>query len=118
MTPSVGGSTPWCSASAALIRPATPAVAFVWPIIDLTEPMATLCAGAPASANTLVSACTSAPSPATVPVPCASTSPTVAGEKPAWAYARRSARIWPSGRGAVRLRSRPSLALPMPRITA
>ena len=85
VTPMVGGSTRWCSASAALTSPATPAVAFVWPIIDLTEPIATLCASAPASAYTRVSAWTSAPSPATVPVPCASTRPTVAGENPAWA---------------------------------
>ena len=40
------------------------------------------------------------------------------GENPAWAYARRRARIWPSGRGAVMLRSRPSLEPPTPRMTA
>ena len=36
----VGGSTLWCSASAALIRPAAPAAALVWPICDLTLPEA------------------------------------------------------------------------------
>jgi hypothetical protein len=63
-----------------LISPATPAVAFVWPIIDFTEPIAVEPGSAPASRYTRESACTSAPSPATVPVPWASTRPTVCGE--------------------------------------
>ncbi len=90
----------------------------MWPIIDLTDPTAHHWRSSPCSANTAESASISAPSPATVPVPWASTSPTVVGEQRACAYARRSARICPSGRGAVRLRSRPSLAAPTPRITA
>ena len=36
----VGGSTPWWTASAALIRPAAPAAGIAWPIIDFTEPSA------------------------------------------------------------------------------
>ena len=36
----VGGRTLWCSASAALISPAAPAAALVWPICDLTDPRA------------------------------------------------------------------------------
>ena len=76
-TPSVGGSTRWCSASATLISPATPAVALVWPIIDLTEPIAQLLARRRRLAEEGASApATSAWSPATVPVPWASISPT------------------------------------------
>ena len=36
----VGGSTLWYRASAALMSPAAPAAAFVWPICDFTEPIA------------------------------------------------------------------------------
>jgi hypothetical protein len=93
VTPIVGGSTRWCSASAAFVSPATPAVAFVCPIIDLTDPIAHDWRPAPSCANSVDSAWTSAPSPATVPVPCASTSSTVAGEIRACAYALRKARI-------------------------
>ncbi len=42
-TPVVGGSTRWCTANVALIRPATPAAAFVWPMLALIEP-STACA--------------------------------------------------------------------------
>src|SRR3989442_12512582 len=80
-----GGRPLWYSARAPFPPPATPAVHLVWPIIDLTEPMAHDCRGAPAASNTRLSVVTSAWSPATVPVPCASISPTVAGEKPALA---------------------------------
>ena len=48
----------------------------------------------------------------------ATTSPTRAGESRAWAYARWSARSWPSARGAVSPLSRPSLDAPTPLMTA
>ena len=73
----VGGSTPWCTASAALIRPAMPAAGMVWPIIDFTEPMTASCpCAAPNTSATVVS---SAASPAGVAVPCASSSPMESG---------------------------------------
>ena len=34
----LGGIAPWCSASATLISPATPAAPSVWPMLVLTEP--------------------------------------------------------------------------------
>jgi len=111
---SVGGSSPWWTASAALIRPATPAAGIVWPIIDFTEPIPT---GGP-SPNTCASVRSSASSPVGVPVPCASISPTVAGSRPAASHARASASAWPATRGFIRLDSLPSLATPVPRMTA
>ncbi len=49
---SVGGWTPVCSASAALISPARPAAHLVCPICDFTEPSAQPPGAAPASVNT------------------------------------------------------------------
>src|SRR5581483_5321116 len=114
----VAGRTPACRAQAALITPASPAAHLVWPIWDFTEPIAQFPGVAPLSVNTAVSVASSARSPTTVPVPCASISPTSAGEIPAIAYARSSARRWPAGRGAVRPSERPSLDPPIPLITA
>jgi hypothetical protein len=114
---SVGKSTPWWIASAALMSPATPAAGIVWPIIDLTEP-STARRPSPAGPNTCASVASSAPSPAGVPVPCASTRPTVAGSSRAASHARRSASTCPSIAGVMRLAERPSLDTPVPRITA
>ena len=76
----VGGSTRWCSASTALISPAAPAAAFVWPIWDLTVPSAHHPpSGRPVSPKTCPRDLNSAASPARVAVPCASTSSTVSG---------------------------------------
>ena len=80
LTLSVGGRTPWKSASDALMSPARPAAHLVWPICDFTDPSAHDPGVAPRSPNTSVSAVSSVRSPTTVPVPCASTSPTSAGE--------------------------------------
>ncbi len=80
----VGGRTPWYSASAHLISPAMPAAHLVWPICDFTEPSTQAPAVAPARPNTSVSVASSVRSPTTVPVPWASTSPTSAGDTPAW----------------------------------
>jgi hypothetical protein len=114
---SVGGRTPVCRASAALITPAIPAAHLVCPICDFTEPSTALPGRAPDSVNSLVSVSSSVRSPTTVPVPCASIMPTSRGDTPAPAYARSSARRWPSARGAVRPSARPSLAPPRPLIT-
>ena len=84
----VGGSALWWSASTAFTRPAAPAAAFVWPICDFTEPSAHHWprASAPSTAPKIArSPPNSAASPAIVPVPCASTSSTVSGPKPACA---------------------------------
>ncbi len=96
----VGGSTLWCRAMASLIIPAAPAAALVWPICDFTLPTAAYALASVASARTEVSAFSSVASPTAVPVPCASNSSTLAGEQSASSYARRSATIWPSARGA------------------
>ena len=115
---SVGGSTRRCSASAALTRPATPAVHLVCPICDLIDPSAMLPAAAPAPPKKPLSVSSSVRSPTTVPVPCASTSPTEDGGTPALRYARASVRCCPCARGAVRPRLLPSLPPPTALITA
>ena len=85
-TPIVGGSTRWCSASAALTMPgdAGRRLGVADHRLDRADG-APLPAASECSAKTVLSALISAPSPATVPVPCASTRPTVAGEKRACA---------------------------------
>ncbi len=113
---SVGGSTPWCAASAALMSPAAPAAGMAWPIIDFTVPRPARSPSAGPKKRRRVSS--SAASPAGVPVPCASTSPTLRGSSPAACQARSSASTWPSTRGFMRLASRPSEATPVPRMTA
>jgi hypothetical protein len=115
---SVGGLIPWCRARVVLMSPARPAAHLVCPIWDFTEPMAQLPGAAPASVNTSVSVASSVRSPTTVPVPCASMRPICAGDTPALRKARVRAARWPSGRGAVSPRARPSLALPTPSMTA
>ena len=72
----VGGRTPWWTARAALIRPATPAAGMAWPIIDFTEPSAARAAVAGRRRRPGASVSSSAASPAGVAVPWASTSPT------------------------------------------
>nr|WP_037908411.1 hypothetical protein [Actinacidiphila yeochonensis] len=62
----------WCSASAVLISPVTPAAASRWPTLDFTDPIRRL-RPAGRSPSTLPSAATSIGSPTAVPVPCAST---------------------------------------------
>ncbi len=86
LTPGCGGNLRWCKARAALIRPAIPEADMVWPMFALTLPRAVRAPSRgvqPASSNSLRSAPTSTTSPTVVAVPCASTYPTVAGEKPA-----------------------------------
>ena len=81
---SVGGSTPWCSASAALIESGEPGRALGVADLRLDRAERARCpARAPARAKTSVSVSSSVRSPTTVPVPCASTRPTSAGDTPA-----------------------------------
>ena len=90
---SVGGLTPVCRASAALISPARPAAHLVCPICDFTEPSAQVARlRRPASVNTSVSVASSVRSPTTVPVPCASTSPTCGRRHPGVAVGAGPAR--------------------------
>ena len=112
-----GGWTSWCNASAALIKPATPAAGMAWPIIDFTEPSpgAGPLAGPP---KNCASAASSTASPVGVAVPWASISPTVAGSQPASRHAWSSAASWPASRGRIGLDSLPSLVTPVPRMTA
>ena len=80
---SVGGSTPACTARTVLISPASPAVHFVWPICDFTEPSTVAPGSTPPPANTSVKVASSVRSPTTVPVPWASASPMLEAEMPA-----------------------------------
>ncbi len=123
---SVGGSTPWCSARAVLISAAAPAAGMVWPIIDFTEPSTPLpeppgrppAPAAPAGPKNWANVSSSAASPTGVAVPWASISPTVAGSRPDADQARSSASSWPATLGFITLDARPSLATPVPRMTA
>jgi hypothetical protein len=99
------------------MRPAMPAAGMEWPIIDLTEPRparASPWASGPKKAR---SVSISAWSPTGVAVPCASMRPTVSGARPAADQARSRAMRCPSTRGTMRLDARPSLAVPVPRMT-
>ncbi len=114
----LGGSTFSCSDMTALNRPAVPAAALRWPMLDLTEPRAMEPASAPALPKTSPIAESSATSPTRVDVPCASISPTVAGSTLALAQARWTAIRWPTGLGAVMPLPLPSLEPAIPVITA
>jgi hypothetical protein len=86
--PIEGGSTWLCTAITALIRPATPAAALVWPIIPLIELTAAGGAAGSASLRAAVSARSSVASPTAVPVAWPSNIGTVSMPKPARSYAR------------------------------
>ncbi len=103
------------------MSPAAPAAGIACPIIDFTEPMPMSAPVPPPGPNTSVSEASSVASPATVAVPWASTSPSTPGSRgssPAAAHAACIAATWPEDCGAIRLAARPSLATPVPRITA
>ncbi len=70
----LGGSTFSCSASTVLNRPAAPAAALRWPMLDLTEPSAIAAGRGARAPNTSVRLSSSAASPTRVDVPCASIS--------------------------------------------
>jgi hypothetical protein len=114
----VGGNSPWYTARAALISPAAPAAGMAWPIIDFTDPSPARGRPAWAGPNTVRRVSSSVRSPTGVAVPWASTKPTAEGSRPLARHAASTASTWPSGRGLMRLASRPSLATPVPRITA
>lgn len=65
-----GGTSAWCTASAALTRPAIPAADIVCPMFAFAEPSGTPC---PRPASAARSAESSVLSPTEVPVPWAST---------------------------------------------
>ena len=71
--PRLGGIWRWWSASAALIRLATPAAVSRWPMLVLTEPMRQKPRASVVSRNAAVRAATSIGSPRYVPVPWHST---------------------------------------------
>jgi len=105
-----------------LTSEAIPAAGMVWPIIDLTDPI-TAGARPPAGRGpkTWAIVASSAASPVGVAVPCASSMPSASaaiGSSPASAQARRTAITWPVLSGLNRLAARPSLEVPVPRMTA
>ncbi len=82
------------------MTPATPAAAWVWPMLDLTEPSAR---GRWRSAPYVAwSAPASIGSPSRVPVPCASTASTSAADSRASASACRMTASWAGPFGAAR----------------
>jgi len=113
--PVVGGMIWDSRAIDALIRPAMPAAASVWPILALTEPTGS---GRLRPVNTAARACISIGSPSAVPVPCASMQSTASGASPALARAARMTASWAGPLGAVRPALRPSWFTALPRITA
>ena len=120
-TCSVGGRTPWCTARAALISPAMPAAGMAWPMLDFTVPRPTSSPprARPPKARATVSS--SVWSPAGVAVPWASSRPRASaavGSRAASVHACSTASSCPAERGLMRLEARPSLATPVPRMTA
>jgi hypothetical protein len=68
-----GGTSPCCSASRILIRPAMPAADSRWPMLVFTEPIISGRSAVCVAPKTAPSARISIGSPSGVPVPCAST---------------------------------------------
>ncbi len=114
----VGGIAPCWRAITVLTRPAAPAAAWVWPMLDLTEPSQS---GRPSGRllpNTACSAWASIGSPSLVPVPCASTMSICAVDRPASSRAARMTLCCAGPLGAVRPLDAPSWFIADPRITA
>jgi hypothetical protein len=84
----LGGSTRSEIAIAVLNRPAAPAAALRWPMLDFTEPSAMDPGVMPSPPKASCSASTSTTSPTRVEVPCPSTSVAVRGSSPALRHAR------------------------------
>ncbi|CAM3866271.1 hypothetical protein COSO111634_27445 [Corallococcus soli] len=115
----LGGISPWCSASAAFIRPASPATVSRWPMLVFSDAsgMVPRCSGPSPYARW--SAATSIGSPSGVAVPCASTYPMSFGCTPARDSACVMTETWPCTLGAVKPDlSRPSLFVAVARMTA
>ncbi len=120
-TCSVGGRTPWWTARAALISPAIPAAGMAWPMLDFTVPSGTRSAPRLRPPNARATVSSSTWSPVGVAVPWASSRPMASaavGSRPASVHACSTASSWPADRGLMRLEARPSLATPVPRMTA
>ncbi len=114
----VCGSTPCCIASTILMMPATPAAAWVWPMLDLIEPSHSGWSSARSRPYVASSACASIGSPSVVPVPWASTASISSGVRPALASAWRITRCCDGPFGAVRPLLAPSWLTAEPRTTA
>ena len=115
---SVRGSRPCLIASTILITPATPAAAWLWPMLDFSEPSQSGRSPLRPSPYVASRACASMGSPSVVPVPCASTASTSAGIRPALLSACRMTRCWAGPLGAVRPLLAPSWLTALPRTTA
>ncbi|GID94507.1 hypothetical protein Adi01nite_39190 [Amorphoplanes digitatis] len=112
----VRGTVRWRIAMTILITPATPAAAWVCPMLDLTEPRYSgVARSCPYVAS---SACASIGSPSVVPVPCASTTSTSRAARPADARAWRMTRCCDGPFGAVSPLDAPSELTAEPRTTA
>ncbi len=107
---------PFSSTSAALINPAAPAPASMWPMFVFTEPMTSGTSRPGRSAVPSASASTG--SPTAVPVPWASAYPISAGFTPASRQTRSISALCDSRLGTVMPAVRPSWLTPLARITA
>ena len=114
----LGVSTLCCSCLTILNRPAAPAPALRWPMLDLTEPSAMERGLAPDGLKTSARQASSAASPTRVEVPWASRAVQVAGSTPAHSQPRATANFWPAGLGAVMPLPLPSEDPPTDRMTA
>ena len=98
---SVGASWPWRICSRILVRPAMPAAASSWPILDFTEPSAQKPLAAVSLRKAWVSPSSSIGSPSAVPVPCASMQVTASAVRPAFASVARITSRCAAGLGTV-----------------
>ncbi len=114
----VRGTVPCRRASTIFMTPAMPAAAWVWPMLDFTEPSSTGCRSARSCPYVASRACASIGSPREVPVPCASTTSTSDVSRPALARAWRMTRCWEGPLGAVRPLDAPSWLTAEPLMTA
>ncbi|RPK64733.1 hypothetical protein EES44_14785 [Streptomyces sp. ADI96-15] len=114
----VRGSSPWLIAMTILMTPATPAAAWVWPMLDFTEPSSNGRSSGRSWPYVARRAWASMGSPRAVPVPCASTASTSAVVRPAVSRAWRMTRCWEGPLGAVSPLEAPSWLTADPRTTA
>ncbi len=113
----VCGNTPRSMASRVLIKLAPPAAVSRWPMLAFTAPSTHWPGRLATPRQSSARLANSTASPTGVPVAWHSIKSTWSGDQPAWRYARRNARNWPSELGESKLPSR-SLDRPMPRIIA
>ncbi|GDY42844.1 hypothetical protein SANT12839_037260 [Streptomyces antimycoticus] len=114
----VRGSVPWRIAMTILMMPATPAAAWVWPMLDLMEPSHSGWSSVWLRPYVASRACASMGSPRVVPVPWASTTSICPAESRAEARAWRMTRCCEGPFGAVRPLLAPSWLMALPRTRA